>query len=271
MPDTIAAVVLDDQAGVRLTVQYAVSATTTCIVGRVDPDGFTQLIRSGADVPLVSGGALMYDFEVPLDVPVYYVTGTSFDASGRLVVAATSNVVTVESHGYTWLKDPGLPSRNIRIDEVEDIPEVTRAARGGIFHIIDRTHPIAITSRREGRVGELHLITATAQQRQALVSMLSRGQILLLQTPDVSGFGSAYVYIGDVVESRVSVMAEQTRRWTLPITMVDRPVGLATSPLGANWETVKYTFSTWGDVKNYRFSNGAAMRWDDLAIGEWVA
>lgn len=270
MADTIEAYVIDEQAGVRLVIQYENTTTPSCIVGRVDNTGFTQLIRAGYDVPLVSGGTIIYDYEAPLDVAVYYVTGTAYDANGNLVVAAQTPQVTVHSHGFTWLKDPGIPTRNMRLDEVEDIPEMTRAARGGLFHIIDRTHPIAVTSKREGRTGELHFATATAVQRQALITMLARGQILLLQTPGEAGFGSAYIYVGDVVESRFGVMSEQTRKWTLPITMVDRPVGLATSPPGAVWQTVKDRFNTWQDVKDYRFDNGAPMRWDDLAIGEWV-
>lgn len=268
--DTITATAFDDQAGVRLFVDYDNTAQATAIVGRMDPNGFTQVIRSGANVPLVGGEAFVYDYEAPLDVDVYYVTGTGWNPDGSLIVAAVSNTVRIHSNGYSWLKDPGMPTRNLRLDELENIPELTRSARGGIFHIIDRTNPIVVTSKREGRTGELHFTTATKAQRQMVVTLLSRGQVLLLQTPDASGFGSIYVYVGDVTETRVGTMTEQTRKWTLPITMVDRPEGLATAALGTVWSDVGNEFATWTALRTTLNSDGGRMNWDDVLTRAWA-
>lgn len=244
---TIEATPNADRSYVRLVIQFN-PAVTQIQIGRIDPTGFTDIIRAGTVVDLSGGAVVVYDYEAPLDLPVTY-TATQVTPATTTPETARSAEVTLASNTYTWLKDPGLPTRNQRLDEVKGIASLTRPARAGVFHIIDRTHPIVVSARREGRVGELVFHTATDIQREAMVTLLSRGTVLLLQTPANYGFGSAYVHVSDALEERVGILgSEPTRRWTLPITMVDRPAGLATLPIWNTWANVASTYATWSDL-----------------------
>lgn len=257
---TIIATASQSNAMVRLEMQFN-PAVTGVAVGRQDPEGYVELIRSGATVPLSGGFAVIYDYEAPLDSLVSY-RATQVTPSSSTPETAASGSVRVYSEGYTWLKDPGLPSRNIRLDEVEGIKDVVRPARAGVFHIIDRTHPVVVSARREGRQGDFTFTTATDAQSQELILLLSRGTVLLLQTPAGYGIGSIYIHVGDVTENRPGTLgAEPTRRWTLPVIMVDRPAGLATMPPGNTWADVDAAYISWQALYDTR------MKWFQVAEG----
>lgn len=261
MPNSVIATVDQNNAVIRLEIQFD-PAVTGVAVQRKDPEGYTELIRSGATVGLSGGFAVIYDYEAPLDVEVSYLV-SQVTPTPTTPNQTASNAITIVSNGYTWLKDPGLPSRNIRLDEVEGITDVTRPARAGVFHVIDRTHPVVISARREGRQGEFSFTTATDAQRMDVVLLLSRGTVLLLQTPDGYGMGSIYVHAGDVVESRPGTLGkESTRRWSMPIIMVDRPAGLATMPVNNTWGNVKATYQDWLALYNTR------LKWWQVVEGE---
>jgi len=259
--NTVLAEAHQADAYVSLQIQFD-PAVTGVSVQRKDPEGWTELIRSGATVPLSGGFAVIYDYEVPLDVEVSYLV-TQVTPTTQTPATASSAVLSIYSNGYTWLKDPGLPSRNMRLTEVEGIKDLTRPARAGVFHIIDRTHPVVISARREGRQGEFVFTTTTDQDRLDTILILSRGTVLLLQTPDGYGMGSIYVHVGDVTESRPGALGtEATRRWTLPIIMVDRPAGLATMPVNNTWQNVKDTYLDWQTLYDTR------LRWWQVAEGQ---
>ena len=261
MANTVAATVDQVSSFVRLQIQFDPTVTGVQ-VQRQDPDGWTDVIRAGSTVTLSGGFAVVYDYEAPLDVPVSYVVTQVVPASGT-PAKATSAVVTVKSFGYTWLKDPGLPSRNVRLEEVGGIAEVTRPARSGVFHIIGRSHPVVISARREGQQGDFVFTTATDAQRQDIVDLVSRGTVLLLQTPAGYSVGSVYIHVDDVTETRLTgVGTETSRRWTLPFTEVDRPTGLATAPLGTTWAVVKATYQDWQALKDTQ------MAWYEVLEGE---
>jgi hypothetical protein len=188
----------------------------------------------------------MDDYEAPLDVPVYYVATQALPLGSE---TQNSNVVTLFSNGYAWLKDPGYPSLNFRIPVVTSIETLTRAARSGKFPILDRVNPIVVTARRQGAEGTLVMHTLTDTERHSLLDLLARGTILLLQTASFYGFGSQYVWVGDVEEARLSVAQAPERRWTLPFTVVDRPEGLNVQSVTLNtWADVKAKYATWADL-----------------------
>lgn len=209
--------------------------------------------RSGLDFDLdidtggtPLGTGALDDYEVPMDVAVTYRI-TQIDP------ATTEDPLTLgpyllSSGGFSWLKDPALPFRNVRLDEVTTIEVETFASRAGIFDIIDRSRPIVVAARRQDRTTQLDLTTASEAQRLTMVSLLSTGQVLLLSTPGAYGWGNEYVHVGDVTESRIGVATEATRRWTLPITVVDRPVSLSYPPAVMTWSDVVADWATWSDV-----------------------
>lgn len=233
--------------GVELLATFEPTVTQITI-GRHDPSGFVTLIRYGDRIPLNGGSVKVYDYEAPLDVPVYY-TATQVSPAGPPVQTYDSNVVTMTSGGQSWLKDPGYPSLNMTIPIITSIETLTRPIRSGMFTIIDRPAPIVVTSRRQTPMGMLVMHTLTDAQRISLTDLLARGTTLLLQTAPEYGFGSRYVHIGDVTESRVGLAMEPARRWELPFTVVDRPEGLAINPsIAKTWGAVKTAYATWGDL-----------------------
>ena len=245
---TIAVTVDATAAKAALDITFA-PAVTKITVGRRGPDGFTQLIRYGDQITLTAGQVHLEDYEAPLDTPVVYV-GLQVVPVGSEI--AESAPVTIPSGGYSWLKDPGYPSMNQRLDVVTSLAELTRPARAGVFAIIDRASPVVVTAKRGSVLGELVTHTLTDAARVRLTDLLSRGTVLLLQTPPQYGYGSygsAYIHIGDALEARVGLAMEQARRWSLPFQVTDRPEGLATQPItGKTWAAVKATYATWTEL-----------------------
>ena len=246
---TIALNVDNSNAKVTLTITFT-AAVTQCLVQRVDTDGVATTIRSGATMTLTNKTGTIVDFEAPMDVSLYYTVSQVTPAGSE---TGTSSYFTLVSYGVTWLKDPATSTYNMRIDYVEDLQTLTRDAQAGVFNIIDRRYPIVVATRRHGWHGDFVCHTATINQRTQMINLLSRGQVLLLSTPGSYGIGNVYVSVGDVTEERVGKVYETFRRWTLPMTMVDRPAQLASTPLGNRWIDVETNFVTWNDlyVRNY--------------------
>lgn len=243
MPAT--ATVSTGTASVHVEVQMSASVTKIKL-GRVGPDGYAQVIRYGDMLPTTGGFVAVDDYEVPLDTPVYYVASQAAPVGSEKV---TSNTVTVPSRGQSWLKDPGNPSLNMRIPVVTSIESLTRTSKTGVFPIIDRVNPITISTKRGGPVGTLVAHTLTDDQRIDMRDLLAKGSVLLLQTPAAYGFGSEYITVVDVEEKRLGLAMEQSRMWTLPFIVVDRPEGLDhQSTVDRTWRAVRDTYATWNDL-----------------------
>lgn len=237
---------LDAALNHMVDVAYMIgSAVTAVTIGRQDPGGFQQILRYGDAVPLVGGRAHIEDFEAPLDVPVYYTVAQQAPAGSEV---ATTNTVIVPSQGKTWLKDPSYPSRNMVVPVMTAVKNLKRAAQAGLFPILGRANPVVITTVRAGPEAVVTLHTLTDAQRRQMVDILASGSVLLLQSGP-SETGSIYIHVGDVGEERVGLVQEQSRVWTLPITVVDRPAGLANAnTTDRSWRKVRTTYLTWGDL-----------------------
>lgn len=232
-------------AGVSVAIQMA--ATVTAVqVRRYDPNGFETVIRAGESMPLTNGFGVYYDYEAPLDVVVHYEISQVAPAGAE---TAKSNDVTVVSNGISWLKDPGVPTRNLPVFIVTSIPELTRPARAGVFQVVNRTAPVVVSSMRQAEQGEITFHTTTDVERSKVEALIRSGQVLLFQSPGTYGWGSRYIHVGDVVEARVGVAMEPMRRWVMPFIVVDRPAGLASAPVGASWNDGKVKYPTWDALK----------------------
>ena len=243
---TIEATVDATNAKVTLDITFA-PTVNTITVGRRDPNGFTTLIRYGEAIPLDDAGhVLIEDHEAPFDVALHYLA-VQVDPPGS--EQGQSQDVIVPSYGYSWLKDPGYPSMNIRIDVVTSIAQLDRPHRAGVFNILDRTNPIVVSARRSGPLGELVCHTLTDGTRTSLRDLLARGSILQLSTPAAYGFGSEYIHVGDTEEVRVGLAMRPERRWVMPFIVVDRPDGLSVQPTEEKtWQAVKETYASWAEL-----------------------
>ena len=244
---TLTATPSDFPPYVTLAIAMTGATITRVKVERLDPDGFWRTIVGGDSVPLVAGQGTTQDHEGPLDKAVQYRASQLVPVGSEVV---TSAWVTVNSNGRTYLKDMSNPTLIVEIPVVTSIATLTRNARAGVFSVIDRANPIVVSTRRQGPTGEMIAHTLTDAEREQVVDILTRGVVLLLQTPPPYGFGAQYVSIGDVAEARVGLAYEQSRRWTMPFVVVDRPEGLsAPSTIVKTWQAVKDTYPTWGDLK----------------------
>lgn len=215
----------------------------TATVQRVNPDGTIVPVRGADPATLVAGAWVGDDFEAPLDEPFYY-QATSSDRPG---VVVTSPTYTMASGGATWLKHPGRPFLNTKV-EVGLPPDLTRPVAQGVFEVLGRSRPIAVTMLRNSERGTLVLNTHTDADRVALLGLLEDGNPLFLSTPGGYGIGSVYVAVGEVTEQRLTrVGRTPDRQFNLPFTVVDRPPGTALA-VGNSWSDVLGAYASWSQL-----------------------
>ena len=257
---TLVATFDDSLSRVSLVITFTNVAVTATKVVRIAPDGIETILRSGEKFSLAAGKGTIYDYEVPLDVPVTYKATQVTPVSGSPEVILSGAAQTMLSHGKSWLKDPGLASNNLRLDYVQGLPKLSRRARAGVFDVIDRTNPIVVSAKRQSATGDFTFTTLTQTDYEKMIKLINRGEVLLLSTPPAYGVGNVYVHIGDVDEDRIAIgdASNWVRRWTLPLLVVDRPLAItSTAPL-ERWSDVKATWATWNDLY------AANLTWDQL-------
>lgn len=199
----------------------AITATT---VTRQDPNGTAVPVRTTDGMPLTlttSGSnrvGLLYDYEAPF-APVTYSTVES-----PTVVSAS---VTVPSD-RVWLIHPGVPALSMPVTVVS-IGARSRKVRQGVHYPMGRATPIVVTDgSRSASEYTLTVRTNTDAERTSLDALLGDSSALLLNVPAGKQWGvmSEYVSVGDSSEERLFQYGREPRRtWSLPCTVVDRPVG----------------------------------------------
>jgi hypothetical protein len=149
-----------------------------------------------------------------------------------------------------WLKSIYRPFLNRKIDVLRDFAEVSREFRGGVFPIINRSLPIAVTDLRRSRQWVLGVCTSTAAEATDLDVLLASGDPLFLHVPANSNLPvpSAHIVIDRTASSRKRAYSDK-RVWTLPYTEVAAPGDEVIGSVGT-WQTVLNTYATWQDVIN---------------------
>lgn len=149
-----------------------------------------------------------------------------------------------------WFKVIAKPFLNQTVYCVPKPGPVTRRARQGIFPIIGRSVPVAVTDVRGSREYDLDAITRTTEEYQDFDLLLSTGDIIFIHTPPTSPIATAYVAIDDVVRRQPlsgSRCGNDWRVFTLPIIEVAAPGADVVGSVGT-WQTVVNTYATWSDV-----------------------
>ncbi len=228
----------------RIVVTVAGVTNTQARVVRVSSGGVASTIRGGDPATFVGGAGVFLDFEAPLDTPLtYQIRNIANDG-----VQGSSGTVVLPSEGLVWLKHPGTPTLNMTL-RVEDFPSEENDIPQAIFKPIGRKFPVAVSSRRFAETGTLTAITSTLGERDAIKAILDSGSTLLLQAPAGWGVGSNYVAVGVVTADRlIPYGPDPQRRWTLPLTYVDSPVGMASAGVGNSCADVIATYATCADV-----------------------
>lgn len=228
---------------------------TPVYVLRRDTNG-TSLVRP------TSLGTALWLAGTPTTVPTFYEyearqgLQTDFivtDQNGAQLVTARFVVPT----WGTWLKSPGKPSLNLRCDWQGDdaftrsVPQVLLQPRGSKF-------PLALTERRNAPVGSILLATNTDDDALAMGQLIADGQVLMVDVPPQYGVPVRYVSVGAAAVAReVKDFPTPHRLWTLPVTEVAAPIGLAAgagftydalNALASAYIGFPAIFATYGDL-----------------------
>lgn len=242
--DELEATLFPDTTRVSVALTWASSpAPSTALIERVNADGTIVPVRGADPATLIAGVWVGDDYEAPLDANFYY-QATSSDRPGETITSAT---YMLPSNGLTWLKHPGRPALNATFT-ISRAPDFTRPVSVGVFDVLGRTKPIVRSMRRYAERGELIVYTDNESERLALLALIEDGAPLFLATPGGHGVGNVYVSVGDVAEQRISRLgSEFARYWSLPLTIVDRPSGVALA-VGNSWSDVLGAYASWSQL-----------------------
>lgn len=178
------------------------------------------------------------DYESAPDTPTIYRARGLIGAAGGTIAgpwsASTSPVSWLITYNTTtcdgamaWLKNPLAPSQNmlVRLGSGSLISKDRRINRG-VFAVLGRVRPVAVTDVRESIEATLTILTKTVAEAVGVRALFNASQTLLLQCPTVFGWDSAYISAGDLTEAHVGPsIARGERMFTVPVTVTDAPVG----------------------------------------------
>jgi hypothetical protein len=225
-------------------------------VTRQHPSGITVTVRGMDFAPLAADGTFLgYDYEMPVGLPVVYVAEVYADPA-TLVASSTPGTATWVT-ATDWLKDPLEPSRNMQV-QLQPPGDITYTTPSGVHNILGRPDPIVVTTIRQAATGQFQFYTASQDERDRMHYITASGNVLLLQSNQVSGIGSMYLAPLTVAETPITVRDDPARVWTISYQEVGSPAG---QPGG---------FNSWQDVVD---QYGASATWQDLADanpGTWL-
>lgn len=245
-------------ASVTLVVNGANSdGATTISVYRIAPDGSRQAVRTHAGdavrLPVTGSVAVFTDHEPPLGVDLRYIY--TRHAPGPPIVDFTTGTTAVvvdppTDPSLVWLSDPGQPARSMRL-MIQEPPDWQYEAVRAIYRPRGRPDPIVRSTMRHTGEGDLTAYTWTSAEDDQLRFVLETGAVLLLRARPGWGLDHLYISVGSVANPRlVQLGSEPARGWTLPLTIVSRPVGGIAGSATRTWQSVRDDIATptWADV-----------------------
>lgn len=238
----------------QLTLAGFTGASTATIV-RTDGAGNQNFVRTGNPAQIVSGAAVLFDYEAPFNTAVTY-TATPDTGSAATSAAATLVVVS-----QPWLIHPGFPALSQELI-VTAMPDESSDVNQGVHTVLGRAAPVVITDGvRHATTFDITVRTETWTDFDALDGLLADGSVLLLQGTDPITGRTLYrwVSVGAVTKTPlVPVFANQLYHWTLSCTSTDAPSGLLQAEF--EWNDIVADYATWADVKT------AFPTWQDVVI-----
>lgn len=227
-------------------------------------------------VPLLAEQDVYTDTTAPFGTPLYY----------RAIGDQTGSVTTytagpLDQAGQVWLRDPLRPWADLPLDFcdaaqsghvagcAQPTPELvwvglgdeTWRADAGLFDVLNSEQPADVWARRKHADTTLTFFTRTLAAADRVYDLFTAGGPLFLQLPPEYGWRDAFVQPGDVAMSRISRdQRRPERRWEVPVTVVDRPLGPAQGTACATWCALPDTYATYGDLP-------VGVTFADLAAG----
>lgn len=174
--------------------------------------------------------------------------GTSQISRGAAVVLGIAPYVVQDTATVTpaqtavWLKNPLRPYLN-RAVVVQGVDDVSRAARTGVFPILSRTLPVAVTDLQGPRATTLYVRSDSSVSKD-LHGCLATGDVIFIHPPAVQKVvPTMYAVLGDTSTNRPAETGT-IRVLTLPVTEVAQP-SLVLAAVSSTWQTVVSTYATW--------------------------
>lgn len=241
----ISALVVPEDAAVHLVADYG--DDDHVLVYRYVNDRLPELVRF-----TVIGTAVVFpdmDYEAPFDTPVGY---AAVGYSGNVVPpapASPSHVVIIYSERTeAWIKHPGLPVWNTKLDCVQIVPDETYGSNVGTFRPLGRSLPVMVSDVMEWWSADITIRVGTETEYRRLQNVLTSGAPLFLHTSPLYGHYSDYVSITGFRASRRRPVINETRILTISVKTVAYPAGLSSRICQSTFQTVLDNYTTFEDA-----------------------
>lgn len=200
----------------------------------------------------------VYEEKKNLEATELLVVGgaAAISRTGAVVFRHLDTTLSTETESITpvidsvWLKNIAKPFLNRPLECIPNQSPITRRARNGIFPVVGRTFPIAVTDVRLSQELAIEVITRTTQEWQELDLITATGDIFFIQSPPGNSLPTMYVAIDDVSRRRPlrnQLCGNDWRVFTLPLVEVAAPSSDVIGALGT-YQTVLNTYATYADV-----------------------
>jgi hypothetical protein len=214
------------------------AAVTATVERSVDGVQWTT-IRGGTNAPIVSGvlAPFLSDYEfIPNVVNTYRVTPNTGSVQSNTITPTLTEV---------WLKSLRRPFLNMPFKQAEIVSDIGRSARQGIFDVIGRSLPIAVTDLRQSREYTFRCVTRTKAEADSFDMLAASGDVLFIHAPPSGHISSAYVTARNVQQSLR--IPEEWCVWSLDMREVAAP---SADVIGstATYQTVLNAYATYTDL-----------------------
>jgi len=161
-----------------------------------------------------------------------------------------------------WLKSVARPYLNLPVT-VQDFGPLTRTARQGLFPVVGRTLPVAVTDTRLGIECELRVLTDTLEQRDTLDALLASGDVVYVEAPPLQGMPwPMHTVVGTYAEARMRFRPHPRRLWTLALQQVAAPDPLVVVGVERTYLSVRDAYASYQDLKDSNESYLALLEGD---------
>lgn len=221
------------------------AATVTAKVRIKTPTAADTFYVDDAELRTTVAGAKLDDYEFTADVENHY-RATYYDVDEVQVAQDTVDITPLLDS--VWLKSVARPFLNMKLLKcgVAD-GQIGRRGRGGVFDVIGRTNPVAVSDVRSGIEFTLRGATATFAEAKALDYMLISGDILFIQAPSTSRVPTIHAFCGDSSRQLKGPAASEISAWLMPMTEVAQPGAFIIGVL-VTYRTVLHRYATYSAV-----------------------
>lgn len=236
-------------SGTEVQLQVEETGMTQARIWRYLDDGSTEVVRGTNDVDTPTALLAVLDHEAPPGVPLTYgaeiTDGVTQVTLGPLVATGQTD------YGGDWIMPIGSPGLGMNIYvERGGVGDLSRNVVRDVQPVLNRRSPVVVSHGRRFLEGEITFVTLTEAERLQLLDLLTFPATMFMFRTGYGFEQPIFTAIGNVVEGRTSGLgAEESRRWTMTVTKIDRPPpDYPYSVAGQTWAEVNAAYADWTDV-----------------------